>query len=144
MERSEHHILGGLGVMAVQGFSRFRVNSFAKRSIRDTEKLNGSWRSSSPRRPRRHSFLLWTAGALVFHREEAAMAEMKEAIMTETGLRRKLLLLSLGLRPGDLRRHLSLDGVRVSFVIGGTRRLRGDEGRRLKQVVAKRLEDLFE
>jgi len=72
------------------------------------------------------------------------MAEMKEAIMTETGLRRKLLLLSLGLRPGDLRRHLSLDGVRVSFVIGGTRRLRGDEGRRLKQVVAKRLEDLFE
>jgi hypothetical protein len=39
---------------------------------------------------------------------------------------------------------LSLDGVRVSFVIGGTRRLRGDEGRRLKQVVAKRLEDLFE
>jgi len=31
MERSEHHILGGLGVMAVQGFSRIRVNSSSDR-----------------------------------------------------------------------------------------------------------------
>lgn len=68
--------------------------------------------------------------------------------MQERGLRRRLVLMGLGLRPGDVREVLGWRGnsgqARVSYVLSGEACLKQDEAARVAALAQRRLRRLFE
>lgn len=62
---------------------------------------------------------------------------------TQQELQRRMVILALGLRPGDLREALSASPVRVSYVLNGATHLRDEERRALRRLVSRRVDEIF-
>jgi hypothetical protein len=62
----------------------------------------------------------------------------------ERGLRRRLMLAALDLKPGDVRRATGAHSVRVTAVLNGHARLRPDESKPVIRLFGRRARQLFE
>jgi len=61
----------------------------------------------------------------------------------EIELRRRMLVLALGLKPRHLRDHLGLDPPLVSFILTGARGMTPKERARFMRLIRPRVEALF-
>ena len=61
----------------------------------------------------------------------------------EIELKRRLFILSLGLKPGHLRARLGVPKPQVSFLLRGERRLSDEELEKVTPLVLERVKELF-
>ena len=69
---------------------------------------------------------------------------MARVARADVGLRRRLVVMSLGLRPGDLRTALDVHPVKISSLLNGEGHLSPEESRRAARLFSAKARELFE